>query len=320
MATTTKPKSSSRARVDSSKPIPAVQAGTPQARALKASVPQLPAFGLALVSTEVAEFDDLAGAVAEFVAPAKGIVVTDAESADTALSIRSQIKGYIDQIEARRDGLVRPHNEHVKAVNARATEVKTPLNEIYSLLTNQLRVYQERQDAIRREAARRAELERQEAERKAAEERARQQAAYEQQLEEEAIAAADARRLMGGSPEELEQANEEAHEDLERKAAEKASELARQEALALVDADQKAAQAVEKSNTIKGARKDWDFEVLDLDQVPNHFLKREPNRTAIVSAARGGTTKIPGLRIFEKTIIPNSRHTSVRGLRDRGEG
>ena len=50
-------------------------------------------------------------------------------------------------------------------------------------------------------------------------------------------------------------------------------------------------------------RKVWRYEVIDLTQLPDQYVVREPNRAALNAAVLAGAREIPGVRIYEDQIV-----------------
>src|SRR4051812_21993454 len=75
----------------------------------------------------LAQFDDLKGLIAGFVAPTLEIRVTSLETSQSAIDAGRQVKHYLNQLEKKRKELVEPLNAQVKAINDYAKVIGSPL-------------------------------------------------------------------------------------------------------------------------------------------------------------------------------------------------
>jgi hypothetical protein len=234
------------------------------------------------MSQDIQKFNELMAAVATFVAPTQSIQVTDFQSAQSAMDTVKTVKYYANEIERLRKSLVEPLNARVKVINSYAREVAAPLEEAETHIKRELARFETEQERIRVETIRRAEADR----KRQAEELARKQE------EERAQAAAE----LAAQP-EIEQENPfgtVSVADVEEKQA--------QEQQALETEHQKTVWDIEQ-NRVKGAKKIWKCEAVDLAKVPREYLVITLNEKAVLAMARAGVTEIPGVRLWQETSI-----------------
>jgi hypothetical protein len=62
---------------------------------------------------------------------------------------------------------------------------------------------------------------------------------------------------------------------------------------------------------VKNTAKLWDCEVEDITKVPREFLVISLNKAAVLAAARGGVTNIPGVKLIQKTNVRFGARTAV---------
>lgn len=235
---------------------------------------------------ELTEFDEVQAGVTELVKPALTIQVKDAVSAQAAVDAGKQIKMLSLRIEKVRDSLVRPLNTRVKEVNAYAQRIEAPLTQAERHIKAQLVAWEVEQEEKRKAEQRRIEAERQQAE---------ALLRIKQEQERQAI---EAGSEWGAESEDTERERL----ALEEKHAQEAARLRGQVQAKIFDSER---------NGVKNARKVWDFDVVDLSLIPRQYLKVEVNRTAILAAARGGITEIPGVKLYQKTTVAFGANTYV---------
>lgn len=267
---------------------------------------------------DLEKFDSLKAEVQVFVAPAMNVRVTDARSSQEAIHALKTVKHLMLQLEKKRVEIVKPLNDQVKAVNSFAKGIEDPLARAERHLKSEVARFEAELEA-RREAARREEQRRlEEEERKARVEQARIQAEIEEKrqaeleaLKDTAQVASKAAAFFGEDESTADQADERRRieEQAERERAEAAIRLEREEKQREIAAKDRAWE-IEQQRT-KNARKVWKCEAVDLSQVPRHFLKVELNTQAVLAAARGGTTAIPGVRLWQETAIAVGAHTYI---------
>jgi DNA polymerase III alpha subunit (gram-positive type) len=234
------------------------------------------------MSQDLQKFNELRSAVASFVAPTQEIQVSDPQSAQSAMDTVKTVKHYANEIEKLRKSLVEPLNTRVKEINAYAREVASPLDEAEAHIKRELARFEDAQERIRQEAIRKAEDER----RRQAEELAKRQA------EERARAAAE----IASNPvvEEENPFGAASVADLDERQAEEKRALEVTHVQAVWDIEQ---------NRVKGAKKLWKCEAVDLTKVPREFLVISLNEKAVLAMARAGVTEIPGVRLWQETSI-----------------
>lgn len=225
--------------------------------------------------SELAKFDPYKAEVQQFVAPALQIKVTDKDSADGAMTKLRQVKDLSDRLEARRDEMVRPHNEVVKSINGYAKEIKAPLLEAQQHLKTCLADWERKLEKERLEALRKADEEKKRAEKEAADKLKAQQ---ENASIEDAFKTED------------ELARDRIVQNVEHERTTKEIAIAHHQATTTA-----------QSNKVSGARKVWKFEVTDANKVPAEFMI--PDEKAIRLAVAGGARKIEGVRIYEDVNI-----------------
>lgn len=237
----------------------------------------------------VPQFDELKEELTKLVAPAETIKVADFPSSHSALETAKAIKGLLKRIETKRKELVEPLKKQAKTVDEYANDIKAPLERAEAHIKRELAAFEEAQEKIRKEELRKAEEERlrKEAELLAAQEEERENFAVN--VEDEAEAA----DLFGCELSDPEAANIEAKKLEESQAQERAR----------LDAKAKEREWEIKQKGVKNARKIWKCEAIDLSLVPKEFLIIELNSAAIIAAARGGVTNIPGVKIWQETTI-----------------
>jgi hypothetical protein len=262
---------------------------------------------LAEKTTELELFDELKSDISVFVAPTFKIQVTDGKSASDAVEAAKEIKRYSAQVEKQRKALVGPLNDQVRMINDYAKKIACPLDDAEAHIKGELNAYARKQEEIRQAELRKAEEARREAERKATEERIAREKELQAKLEEERELATNAASVFGvEDPEEFERQQAEAEI---RAKAELEAQLERERLSRVVEAGQQQYDA--NQNQLKNTRKVWKCEVLDLNLVPREFLKIEINTQAVLAAARGGVTQIPGVRLYQDVDVAIGRNTYV---------
>lgn len=260
------------------------------------------------MSQELKQFDSLAADITLFVAPTLGITVTDDASGEKAIETVKAIKEYTNRVEATRTSLVGPLNKTVKTINDYAKQIAEPLARADAHIRTQLNAYAAKKEAERQKALREAEEKRRAEEEAARLERQRAEAELQAKLEAEAQAHVDAVTLFGAEGGDVETANAELNERLEREAAEKQAELDREAALLKAKHEQERFDANQKA--IKGTRKTLCVRVLDLSLVPKEFLIVQLNEKAALAAGKAGV-KIPGLEFFEEVSVAIGATTRI---------
>lgn len=274
------------------------------------------------MSTEIQQFDELAGKIKVFVGPVKELTVTDTASNAVASGTLRTIKDMAKQIEDRRVAMVKPLNDQVRMVNARASIITLPLDEaekhVKSLMAKfadeqkrqreveQKRIEEEnraKQEQLRKEAADRQKK----IDEDAAVERKRFEAEQKKKEKEEAAKQkAEKPSFFGNSKATaMAEAKEKAaaeRQEFDRKQEEvKASEIARAERELLEQqkiAEQRRRE-IEASRP-KNTREVTKFEVMDLSILPREYTLPDEKK---ISAAVALGKEIPGVRVYKETVV-----------------
>jgi len=247
----------------------------------------------------IVEFNELQNELAVLVAPTLEVKVTDAVSSARAIDAAKQVKSLQKRIEDQRKALVGPLNDRVKSINDYAKTIVNPLNNAETHLKRELANYEMEQEKIRQEKLRAADAERKRQEEELAEKQRKEREQLAVVQAEEATAAA----MFGEDPTEPVIDRTTALE--ERQAIEQAK---------LTQEAKANEYDIKRENGISGARKTWKCEAIDLNAVPREFLKIELNTQAVLAAARGGVTSIPGVRLWQETTVAIGRNTYVPAL------
>lgn len=227
------------------------------------------------MSTELKPFDSHKAEIELFVAPLKSIAVTDSKSLAFAQAAGTNIKSFMKKVEATRDAAVRPHNEHVKKINAYSKEIVKPLEEIEKLIKSQLLSYHNAMQIEKEKELKRIETEKQAAIAKAREE-------LKQKQEEQA-----ALSMFDAAP------------DTKRQELVVAAEAERLEREILTNESSQVEALAEMK--VAGSRKVWAFLVIDEALIPREYMS--VNEVALRRAVLDGAREIPGIRIFQETKI-----------------
>lgn len=248
------------------------------------------------MKTELAQFDALKSELTTLVSPTLTIAVTDNLSSAKAIDAGKQVKALQKRIETKRKELVQPLNDRVKEINEYAKTIMTPLEQAEAHIKRQLSAYEIEQEKIRWENLRRAEEERRRVE---TELRAKHDAEQAAIIDEAEVA-----DLFGAGSDEP--SVDERAAEVERRQEQERARLA-QEAKARE-------YEIKQANGVKNARKVWKCEAVDLSIVPKEFLIVQLNTAAVLAAARGGATSIPGVRLWQDTQIALGANTYVPAL------
>jgi hypothetical protein len=281
---------------------------------------------------EQVKASEVATQVASIVTQAQAIEVRTPQEAAAATEFLSQIATAKRKAEDARTYLVKPLNDHVKAINARFKEQAKPLDEADGVVRGKVLAFRREEEDRQRAEQKRIDAERRERERQAEEERRRAQeeaarAAREAEAAEAArlaqiAAEADAvrQRVAALSDDELAQlalVTDDDEPELrqaidEEFTARHAAREAQERAAAALEAENaaRAAEVAAKSQPaltvaapvpLRGTsgsastRKRWKAEVIDEAAVPRQFLVVDTK--AINAAVRDGVREIPGVRI-----------------------
>ena len=214
--------------------------------------------------------------------------VINPASVTVAVGITKEIKAVAKEIDDYRDGLVRPHNDFVKQINALAKALSTPFVEMAKEVASVVAAYNAEQLAKAEKL--RKEQEALEAKRLTAVEEERQK-----RLNDE-IAKRKEEEAKGLSPEEIEAARQAREDEEAKRQIEEDIRLAK-----LNNYRQQKVEAAEEAGKVKGMRTIWTYEVIDPELVDKSFCS--PDSVKINAAIKTGLREASGLRIFEKKII-----------------
>jgi hypothetical protein len=266
---------------------------------------------------ELAKFDALKADIQIFVAPVLKVQVLDFKSSQDAIDAGKTIKKYMKDLEAKKKELTAPLDAQIKMIRSYAKSIEEPLFAAEQHLKAQLALFAAAQEKIRQAELRRIEEERREAERKAEEERqkredeleAKRQAELEE-LQQEQERKAKAAAMFGGEAETVDMEAEAAaiDEKIERERLEAEAKAERERMQRVVEESQAKYDA--KQFQIQNARKTWDFEVTDVNQIPKEYLIITVNKQMILAAIRAGV-KIPGVKAFQKIGVAFGANTRV---------
>lgn len=273
--------------------------------------------------------------VTDVVEIAHALEVSTGEQAVTATELLARIAKARKDSEAARTFLVKPLNDHVKAINQRFKESTAPLEEADELVRGKVVAFREQEERERQAEQARLEAERRDAERAAEEER--QRLAAEARAAAEQLAAAKAERegelaqqaaalnddalaaiAFGEGDEELRKAAaQEIRRRRDEQEARDAAEAARnaEEAARVRELQSKAAVApvaaapvaLKSASGSAAQTRRWKGTVTDEQLVPREYLIVD--QRLINKAVRDGVREIPGVRIEQETGL------SVRAAR-----
>lgn len=269
------------------------------------------------MSKDLAKFDELKADVSLYVAPVLTMEVRDFKTSEAAIEARKTIRRYMADLEKKRKELTAPLDAQIKMIRAYAKGIEDPLLKAEQHILFQLNRFAEEQERIRVAKQRAIEEARREAERKAEEDRKRLEDELEarRQAELEALAStqeqsAESASFWGGDAPTVDVEAEAAaiDEKLERERVEAEARAERERIQR--ESDAKQAEWDANQYQIKGARKTWDYEVTDINQIPKEFLIVTVNKQAVLATIRAGV-KIPGIRAFQKMGVPSGSNTRV---------
>jgi hypothetical protein len=268
------------------------------------------------MSKELSVFDSLRAQIVLHVAPVAQMMVTDVASGQQAIAAVKAVKEYIDQLDEKRTGLVKPLNDQVKRINAYAKDIEGPLLAAERHIKAQLVAFEEGQERIRQAERRKEEERLREIQRAADEERNRINAeiAAKHRAEQEALSAqVDAEDPFGAEDDDTAAVDRKVLEQLQAiEAAEVVAKLDREAAVRASEA--KARQYDIDAGRLKNTKKAWKAEAIDLALVPRQYLIITLNTDACLAAARGGITDIPGVKLWQETQVSIGATTSLKAL------
>lgn len=210
------------------------------------------------------EVQALARQAADTISLATTAVVETREHVEWATAVLGEIARHRKAVEELRVRFTRPLNEHLKTLNGFFKGLDQPLAEADAALRQKVLAYRAAEQA------------------RAAAEQAR--------LRVEAAARETEARALLASMAPVPQVEVEAALD----AVDKADQ-------ALATAPPPPVPTVKTAFGTSTARRDWDFEVTDLAQVPAEYLLI--NGPAVRDAIRRGVRDIPGVRIYQKETL-----------------
>ncbi len=226
-------------------------------------------------NSELVKFDKLKADVAHFTNGITTLVVKDQESADLVMGVARDVKKWQKALELKRDELVRPLNEQVKAVNAYAKSIGEPLVVSETHLKGQLVTWERLLEKRRQEEMAKANAER-------------------QRLEAEAAAKVKAAQAQNSLEDLFKPADEKVREQIVAKVEQERT------AVEIENQHQAAVSAIQ-SQKVSGASRPWVFEVTEPNRVPAEFMVVDEKK--IREAVRNGVREISGVRIFQDTKI-----------------
>jgi hypothetical protein len=196
---------------------------------------------------------------------ARDLVVNSPESKTEGLELVARARKAVRTAETRRTALVKPHNDHVKAINAVFRTVTQPFSDADSIVSKKVLDFD-------REERRRA------AEAAAAAER--------QRLESEALLReAEKAEAAGNAPV--------AEQLLEKAIAEETGAAAAQSEARIMPRSMATADG-----SVGIRNKPWTYRVVDESQVPREYLAIDSAK--VREAIRGGVREISGLEIYQE--------------------
>lgn len=239
--------------------------------------------------SNVTEFSELIPQIRAYVDPLKALQVTSDESSRLAMSGLQDIKSLQKLVEERRVELKAPMLASIRRLDDQAKTVAGPLNEAEEYLKKQYADY-----AAKKRAEQEAHERRLAEEQRRAQDELRRKAEIEakelrERQERDRAAAAEAQELFGADDDGL----------AERQAREREA-LAAQEQINREAVAVDYGRAKQDAQEIKpsGTKLVWKYTVTDLDAIPVAYLKREPDGTMLLAAARKGL-KIAGVKFFQ---------------------
>lgn len=267
--------------------------------------------------TELKNFDSLAAEITLFVAPTAQITITDLRSADEAINAVKVIKQLSSELDRKRKELVAPLNNKVKEINAYAGTLGLPLERAEQSIKAKLAAFEVEQEKKQAEARAKLEAEKRALEAEAERKRQEALAAAQAKLEEQLDTDDEVSCMFGCTDEESEEAKAVAVAEVQRELAVADAQIEREKVSSLIDIQGKSWEL--DQHRIKGARKAWKCELIDINQVPKEFLIITLNQNMVLASARAGNTNIPGVRLYQETSISVGPHTRVPRAALRGE-
>lgn len=211
------------------------------------------------------------------------LVVRDPESRQLAANLRSQVKALDKALKAAFEALTKPSVDFIAMLKTKFIPMNLAVHAALEEIDKKILADLQEQRRAVEEARRKAEEEQRRLQAKA-EEEARARAAEEtERARQEAIAA-------GFKPEEAQELAGLVGQD----------ELGKPIAVPVVDRPSAPAKTVSTPVAKMTVSEVWDYELVNLDQVPAQYIRRELDRQKVRCAVNDGARDIPGIRIFSK--------------------
>lgn len=264
------------------------------------------------MKSDLKQFDELKASVAILVSPTMTMTVTSLETSQRAVDACKQVKAYIKEIETKRKELTDPLLAEQRRIKAYADDLAGPLERAEDYLKNQIAAYHDQQEVIRAaerkkaEEMRLAEEAKAQAEAEALAQELMAKQAKDRAREEKAAA-------MFGGDVEGDDAENAAPESIDERQAKEYEELQMrldQEAASRAAAAKQREWDIRQQG-VKGIKKPWNCDLLDINLVPDAYVIKTLNKAMVLAAARGGTTSIPGVRLFQETSVSIGAKTYV---------
>lgn len=271
------------------------------------------------MSKDLEPFGGLKSEVTVLVAPTLGIVVTDFASSQAAIDAGNQVKAFQKQVEKVRKELVGPLKDRAKMIDAYAKSISDPLDRAEEHIKMQIARFEDSQARIRAQKQREADEARQKAEKEAHAKRMEAARAIEEERKA-ALRELEAEAAMGDQAAALFGDDEPAPDPAEaRRRIDGEAELARIQAQERLELEQIERDNEHKAKTwdianekVKGTRKDWKCELIDITQVPKEYLTVTLNEAAVLAMVRANPEiQIPGVRTYQKTTVSFGSNTYV---------
>jgi len=216
------------------------------------------------IGTRLAKFEAAREKIIQFADQCKNCVVNSVETHESAKKLAMDAGKIEKIIEDKRKEITKPLLDAKKQVDDFVKNLTQDLNESKSELRGRILAYEKEQDNIRQEELRRLQIERMRIE--------------------------DERRLK--EQELLKQAAE--NQEVDQKLMNEISELREKEQEVI-------AAPVLTEQPKSNIRKTWDWELIDISQVPVAYLM--PYADKIKEAIKEGERNIPGIRIYQKETL-----------------
>ena len=232
-----------------------------------------------LVTSEIGKrFNDDALLIADRI---KVLKVNNPSDVAVAVAIIKDAQSCQKEIDAMRDGLVRPHNEYVRGINSLAKTLSAPFDIARTSVNKLVTDYNAK-------VLKRAEL----ASRKLSE------------LEIEEVMKIDAAREDRKNNETLLRRSASDTKEMQKDREEIEMRLRIDEDIVLAKLMSNQVAAIDKLEAraeVKGMRSSWTYEVINEDEIDRAFCSSDSKK--LNEAIKAGAREIKGIRIYEKKII-----------------